>query len=273
MQFAPTSRDRAPPDPENVDRTEPDAAPQSYLLASKQAPLRLLIVTEARFFGEALAAVLEREIADTTVTCATSAETLAHRMMPNADAVLVDAAHCRGTATVRRLRETAPALPIIACAIPETEDDVVSWAEAGAIGYLPNTIELAQIGPLISGILDGEQVCSARMGAALLRRVASGPQLRMQHDGRRQQLRMLTRRERQIAELIAAGLGDKQVARELNISLATAKTHVHNLLGKLQLRQRGEVAEALLGEAPLGQRYHRAPPPQAAATAIAPTFR
>jgi DNA-binding NarL/FixJ family response regulator len=192
--------------------------------------------------------------------------------MPHADAVLVDAAHCQGTATVRRLRETAPALPIIACAIPETDDDVVSWAEAGATGYLPNTIELARIGSLVSGILDGEQVCSARMAAALLRRVASGAHLRLQHDGGRQ-LRALTRRERQIAKLIAADLSDKQVAHELNISLATAKTHVHNLLGKLQLRHRGEVAEALLGEVGLGQHDHRAPPLRAAATAIAPAFR
>jgi DNA-binding NarL/FixJ family response regulator len=272
MQFAPTWRDRAPPEPENADRTEPDAAPKPHLLAPKRAPLRLLIVTEARFLGEALAAVLEREIEDATVTCATSAKVLAYRLMPHADAVLVDAVHCHGMATVRRLRETAPALPIIVCAIPETDDDVVSWVEAGATGYLPNTLELARIGSLVSGILDGEQVCSARMAAALLRRVASGAQLRTQYDGGRP-LRALTRRERQIAELIAAGLGDKQVARELNISLATAKTHVHNLLGKLQLRHRGEVAEALLGEVPLGQRNHRAPPPRVAATAIAPVFR
>ena len=269
MQFSPAWRDRAPSEPENAVQTEPDASPQPYLLAPKRAPLRLLIVTDARFLGEALAAVLEREIADATVTCATSAETLAYRLMPHADAVLVDAAHCDGTVTVRRLRQAAPALPIIACAVRETDDDVVSWAEAGATGYLPNTIELGRIGSLVSGILDGEQVCSARMAAALLRRVGSSAQLRMQHDNGGK-LRALTRRERQIAELIAAGLGDKQVARELNISLATVKTHVHNLLGKLQLRHRGEVAEVLLGEDGLSRRNHRAVPPRAAAVAIAP---
>src|SRR2546430_14848143 len=57
----------------------------------------------------------------------------------------------------------------------------------------------------------------------------------------------LTRRERQTAELIKSGLSDKEIARRLNISLATTKSHVHNLLGKLSLRRRSEVADHLRG--------------------------
>lgn len=229
-----------------IERTAAGLPAPRYDVAGEPAALRLLIVTEARFLGEALAAVLERELLGVSVTCATAAETVARRFTTQADAVLVDAAHSEGTATVRRLREFAPQLPIIACAVRETDADVVSWAEAGVTGYVPNTMELAQIGSLVSGILDGEQVCSARAAAALLRRVAAVAQAQAPEDDALR-LRVLTRRERQIGELIAAGLGDKQIARELNISVATAKTHVHNLLGKLHLRQRSEVAAALLG--------------------------
>jgi DNA-binding NarL/FixJ family response regulator len=55
----------------------------------------------------------------------------------------------------------------------------------------------------------------------------------------------LTRRERQAAELIRSGLSDKEIARQLNISLATTKSHVHNLLGKLHVHRRSQVAEWL----------------------------
>jgi DNA-binding NarL/FixJ family response regulator len=55
----------------------------------------------------------------------------------------------------------------------------------------------------------------------------------------------LTKRERQAAELIRTGLSDKEIARRLNISLATTKSHVHNLLGKLNARRRSEVATHL----------------------------
>jgi DNA-binding CsgD family transcriptional regulator len=52
----------------------------------------------------------------------------------------------------------------------------------------------------------------------------------------------LTGRERQITELIRAGLSNKEIARRLNIGLSTTKSHVHNLLGKLNLQRRGQVA-------------------------------
>ena len=46
---------------------------------------------------------------------------------------------------------------------------------------------------------------------------------------------------------LSSGLSDKEIARRLNISLATTKSHVHNLLGKLSLRRRSEVADHLRG--------------------------
>src|SRR5258708_35434184 len=119
-------------------------APAPALLVSRStAALRLLVVSEVRFVGEALAAVLGRDSSVATVTCASAAETLALRSTVHADAVLVDAAHQDGTATVRRLREAAPHLPIIVCAVRETDEDVIRWAEAGVAGYLPRSIKLA----------------------------------------------------------------------------------------------------------------------------------
>jgi ATP/maltotriose-dependent transcriptional regulator MalT len=53
----------------------------------------------------------------------------------------------------------------------------------------------------------------------------------------------LTARERHVLRLIGAGLGNKEIARQLDISLATAKSHVHNLLGKLHVRNRGQATE------------------------------
>jgi two-component system nitrate/nitrite response regulator NarL len=225
-------------------------APAEAMLASRDpAPLRLLVVSEAGFIGEALAAALKRDSSVATVTCANAAETLALRSTVHADAILVDAAHQDDTSAVRRLREIAPHLPIIACAVKETDEDVVRWAEAGVTGYLPRTIKLTQIVPLVTDILGGEQICSGRAAAALFRRVASTARLGASIDAP-SPARGLTRRERQVAELVASGLGDKQIARQLSISLATAKTHVHNLLGKLNLMQRGEVAAVLYGRIP-----------------------
>src|SRR5216684_8518014 len=129
------------------------------LIRRDTVPLRLLVISDFGFVGEALAAVLERDCGVATITCASAADMLVLRSTAHADAVLVDAAHQDGTATVRRLREIAPHLPIIACALRETDEDVVRWAEAGVTGYLPPTIKLDQIVPFVTNILGGEQIC------------------------------------------------------------------------------------------------------------------
>jgi DNA-binding NarL/FixJ family response regulator len=51
----------------------------------------------------------------------------------------------------------------------------------------------------------------------------------------------LSARELQIIQLIGAGLSNKDIARQLNIGVATTKSHVHNLLGKLALQRRGQI--------------------------------
>jgi DNA-binding NarL/FixJ family response regulator len=70
-----------------------------------------------------------------------------------------------------------------------------------------------------------------RQLAVLTREERYGPA-----DGR------LTAREQEIAELIAQGLSNKLIARHLHVAVATVKCHVHNVLDKLKLQRRGNVA-------------------------------
>lgn len=82
------------------------------------------------------------------------------------------------------------------------------------------------------------------MAAGLLRQIAVTASLGNGHNTT-SPVPALTRRERQTAELIRTGLSDKEIARRLNISLATTKAHVHNLLGKLNAQRRGQVVTRL----------------------------
>jgi two-component system, NarL family, nitrate/nitrite response regulator NarL len=212
--------------------------------AADATKLRLLFVSDEFFVREALASMLERDASIGLVRCADPAEVTALNMTAQMDAVLVHTVLRDGPTVARRLRDVAPNAAIIACALRETNDDVIAWAEAGVSGYIPNTVRLDQFVDVVRGILAGEQLCSGRVAAELLRRIASTSV----SGGGTPAARWLTRRERQVAELIAARLGDKEIARHLNISLATTKSHVHNLLGKLNVRQRGDVVVALSGQ-------------------------
>ena len=227
-----------------------DLAPRQLgLLAAKARCLRIVIVSEVRFRREILAEFLERDASVLVVgLCADLAEVVALSPPPQADVVLVDAELRDGPAAARRTRQIKPDVRLIAYAVRETKDDVIAWAEAGVIGYVPNTAASADLVRLIMDIHGGEQPCSGRVAAELLHRIAVTESLGIAGNAL-SPAPALTRREREAAELIATGLSDKEIARRLNISLATAKLHVHNLLGKLNVQRRGQVVVRLNGHA------------------------
>jgi DNA-binding NarL/FixJ family response regulator len=218
---------------------------QLGLLAAETRRLRIVIVSEVRFLREGLAEFLERDPSISVVgLCADLAEVVALRPLPQADLVLVDAALRDGIAAARRTREVKPDVRIITYAVRETKEDVIAWAQAGVIGYVPDTAPLTELVRLIMDIHGGEQPCSGRVAAELLHRIAVTERPGIARNAL-SPAPALTRREREVAELIATGLSDKEIARRLNISLATAKLHVHNLLGKLNVQRRGQVVVRL----------------------------
>ena len=214
---------------------------EQSLLAAKAQPLRIVIVSEVRFRREILAEFLKRDASVSVVgLCADLAEVVALSPSLQADVVLVDAALRDGVAAARQTRQIEPDIRLIVYAVRETKDDVIAWAEAGVIGYVPDTAASADLVRLIVDIHGGQQPCSGRLAAELLRRIAVTESLVMGRNPPTPAV-PLTRRERETAVLIATGLSNKEIARRLNISLATAKLHVHNLLYKLNVQRRGQV--------------------------------
>jgi DNA-binding NarL/FixJ family response regulator len=211
------------------------------LLAAKAQPLRIVIVSEVRFRREILAEFLERDASVLVVGVYTDLTELVALIPPlEADVVLVDADLPDGAAAARWTRQVKPDLRLIAYALKETKDDVIAWAEAGVIGYVPDTAASADLVRFIMDIHGGQQPCSGRVAAELLRRIAVTESLVIGRNPPSPAI-PLTRRERETAVLIATGLSNKEIARRLNISLATAKLHVHNLLYKLNVQRRGQV--------------------------------
>ena len=200
----------------------------------------LLIVSEARLFGEGLADALAR---DETVLvlghCSSpAAAAAAARLRPAI--VLLDAAVAGGHELVAALMEAAPVLRVIVIALAETQGNVIGWAEAGVAGYIPNTTALRDVVPTVIGILQGKQDCSRTVAAGLFRRVRAV-------TAEPEPACALTAREMQVVGLIGAGLSNKQIARRLNIGVATTKSHVHNLLGKLNVQRRSQAVIQLRG--------------------------
>jgi two-component system nitrate/nitrite response regulator NarL len=225
---------------------EANVAPDQAVVSSRAGRgTRILLVWGVRFTGECLAELLERDPSVSVIgLCADLSEAVALSAATQPDIVLLDGRMPEGAAAVRRALDASPGMRIVVSSVRESEDDVVAWAEAGVIGYIPRTTPLCDFIRLMVEIHSGEQVCSGRVAAGLFWRIAHTANGRARRNGL-VAIPSLTRRERQTAELIKSGLSDKEIARRLNISLATTKSHVHSLLGKLNARRRTEVADHL----------------------------
>jgi len=166
--------------------------------------------------------------------------------------VFLDVAFAGGTGTAARLCAAVPGVRLVALGIKETEEDVLAWAEAGVVGYVPNTASGDDLVALVGQISRGEQTCPSHIAGCLMRRIATSAQ-GGGHAGTvvaslpASQPSVLTCREQEIFRLVGAGLSNKDIARRLSISLGTTKSHVHNLLAKLSLQRRADVMAHLHG--------------------------
>jgi DNA-binding NarL/FixJ family response regulator len=193
-------------------------------------------------YREGLAVFLEREPGLQVVGSAASAS----EAMPTMDAaqpdvLLVDLVLEEGSA-VRQLAARA-CVPAVVLGIDNQETAILSWAETGIAGFVTKEGSLSDLVAAIRGAARGEFVCSPRLAFGMLRRLTT---LATQSHGTVATSR-LTSRERQIVDLIAGDLSNKEIAGRLGVTLSTVKNHVHNVLDKLGVSHRHEAAAAMGG--------------------------
>lgn len=204
--------------------------------------IRVVVAAEVCFYREGLATFLERqatiEVVGTTVSRAQTIDTTA---CARPDVLLLDMTMTDSLAAVRDLASLEIPVRIVALAVWETERDVLACAEAGVAGYVPREGSLADLLRTIESVARGELIVSPRIAGLLIRRVATlaSAAPSVARDA------VLTVREHEIVRLIDEGLSNKQIAARLGIEVATAKNHVHNILEKLQIHRRGQIAPQL----------------------------
>jgi DNA-binding NarL/FixJ family response regulator len=138
-----------------------------------------------------------------------------------------------GAETTTRLLALPDPPRVLVLTTYDTEADILRALEAGAVGYLLKDAPPDQLFAGIRATARGETVLAASVAARLVRRTASpGP--------------VVTEREVEVLELLARGLGNRELARELLVSEATVKSHLSHIYAKLDVDTRaGAVATAI----------------------------
>lgn len=138
------------------------------------------------------------------------------------------------------LRQELPAVRIIAMDILPDQIDVVEFVEAGASGFILKSASLADYVATIQAVANGEKVLPAVLTASLFTQIVETALT--SGKGIPDSAIRLTSREKEIVDLIAEGLSNKAIAARLHIATHTVKSHVHNILEKLTLHSRLQIA-------------------------------
>jgi NarL family two-component system response regulator LiaR len=142
-----------------------------------------------------------------------------------------------GVEAIRRIAAERPRTRVIALTSFLDDDKLFPAVRAGAAGYLLKDVEPSELVRAIRAVDAGEALLHPAVAARLMEEVAAGGPGAAGDDPD-----PLTSREREVVGLIARGLSNKRIARELSISDKTVKAHVSNILSKLGLSDRTQVA-------------------------------
>jgi len=125
---------------------------------------------------------------------------------------------------------------LVALGLHEQRQDVVRCGRAGFSGYVAQNASIDELCQALSDVSSGRLACSAEISGGLLRALF----FMDRHAHPTDVDNALTRREGEVLQLIGQGLSNKEIARNLSLSLATVKHHVHHVLQKLKLPRRAQ---------------------------------
>jgi len=204
-------------------------------------PIRVLVVDDHALFRRGLQMVLEQEPDIEVVGEASDgaeAVTTAAEMLP--DIVLMDVRMPKrgGIDACTSIHETVPSAKIIMLTISDEEVDLYDAIKAGAMGYLLKEISIEEVASAIRAVHGGQSLISPSMASKLLTEFAS--MIKRTDDRQQVPTPRLTDREMEVLKLVAKGMNNRDIAKQLFISENTVKNHIRNILEKLQLHSRME---------------------------------
>jgi two-component system nitrate/nitrite response regulator NarL len=200
---------------------------------------KVFIVSNVRLYRDGMSVMLARtpRISVAGAAAWEGAEALHPDLYP--DIVLLDATVPDLSSVARCIIRSMPDSKIVAFALGHLETEALICAEAGISAFVGQDASARELIIAIDQARRGEFAISARFTSILLERVA---ELSRRSIPATPLAKALTHREQQILPLIERGMSNKEIARVLSIEAATIKNHIHNILEKMQLRRRGEIA-------------------------------
>ena len=205
--------------------------------------IKVLIADDHTVVRKGIRALLETEPGITVVGEAADGEDAIHKALAlKPDVILMDLVMPKldGVQAIKELREVLPEAKVLVLTSFAEDRRIVAAIEAGALGYLLKDSSPEDLVRAIREVHRGESSLHPKVAQQLIKKLR-----RPAEEPEREEL---TARERKVLALIARGLSNREIAKELSISEPTVRTHVSNILRKLGLKSRTQAALYALKE-------------------------
>lgn len=197
-------------------------------------PIRLLVVDDHHVVRQGLIALLNImpgiHIAGEASDGLQAIE-MHRKLQPDITLMDLQLPKLSGVDTILKIRAESPAARFIVLTTFDGDEDIYRALQAGAKAYLLKGMTVEELLSTIQAVHSGK----TRIAPAIAEKLAE-----------RMSGQALTGRELDVLERIVRGRANKEIASDLNISEATVKTHINNLLGKLGVTDRTQAATAAL---------------------------
>jgi DNA-binding NarL/FixJ family response regulator len=205
--------------------------------------IKILLIEDNRILRDGIKALINAQ-PDLNVVAASggSHDTLPQARTTKPQVVLMDLGlrNENGLRIVESLTKELPHTRVIGMGLIPSQRDIIEFVGAGAAGFILKDATIEDVLTTIRSVARGIRVLPPPMAESLFTHVVE--QVLRRGKGTLPDAVRMTKREREIIVLIAEGMSNKEIAHQLNLSTYTVKSHVHNILEKMALHSRLQIA-------------------------------
>jgi len=205
---------------------------------------RILIIEDNRVLRDGISSMLNEQADMHVVSSIGSGNNILLKVtQAKAHLILMDMSmkNFKDVSVVEMLTKKMPEVKVIGMGFVPTQSDIVDFIESGASGFILKIATVKEFIGTVRSVAQGEKVIPPSLMGSLFSHVIENALKK--GKGKLVNAVRMTKREQEIIALIADGLSNKEIAQQLNIATHTVKSHVHNIMEKLALHTRLQIAK------------------------------
>jgi DNA-binding NarL/FixJ family response regulator len=206
--------------------------------------IKVLIADDQELIRDSLKIMVQDGVIQVIATVPDGRDALYEIERQQPDVVLLDIRMpgMDGISCLKKIKEKYPAMPVVMLTTFDDEEYIFDTLRYGANGYLLKDISQAELKKAIHTVYKGGSLITPEVMKKVLRLFSELARLNMVKRENAVIPETIQKNELKIIRLIGAGLANKEVARELNFSEGTVRNYISNILQKLELRDRTQIA-------------------------------